>query len=105
MLQNYHAIGPVDEADFNRATGTLNAFLGHPDRAHHGYTRARECYEAIHDTEQAGTDAAWEYLFVQIPYFADQPENRQRLAHLVARLWTDDSVWSLNQGAPILPIQ
>jgi DNA-binding CsgD family transcriptional regulator len=107
MLEDRHDAGPVDEADANRAAGTLHAFLGHPDLARQGFARARECYEAIHDLEQAGNDAAWEYVFVQIPYETDQIDQRRRLARLVQTLWNhetsmepdsslEDVVWAID---------
>ncbi len=93
MLKNRRDRGLVDEADANRATGTVWAYLGRPDLARQGYTQARRCWEALHVPAQsgAGADAAWEYIFVQMPYAADQLIPRQELAQLVHSLWTDET--------------
>ncbi|MGA7670831.1 MAG: BREX system ATP-binding domain-containing protein [Nitrolancea sp.] len=93
MLKDRRDRGPVDEADANRATGTVWAYLGRPDLARQGYTQARRCWEALNVPVRAGAgaDAAWDYIFVQMPYAADQLTRRQELAQLVHTLWSDET--------------
>ncbi len=100
MLKDRRHRGPVDEADAYRATGTVWAYLGRSDLARQGYTQARRCWEALHVPAQAGAgaDAAWQYIFVQMPYAADQLTRRQELAQLVHSLWTDETGFMIPPG-------
>ncbi len=99
MLKSHRVQGPVDEADVHRATGIIQAYLAHPDLARRGFVQSRERYEAIHNLGQAGSDAAWEYSLVQIPFGADQIEQRQRLARLVQDLWSDHTGLDVDQDS------
>ena len=87
MLTNRLSAGPIDDADASRATAFIHAYLGRPDLARQSYAQCRRQYESIHDRHNASTTVACEYLMVQIPYGADQRQQRRRIAGLVQDLW------------------
>ncbi len=91
MLEGRHNAGPVDDADAKRAAGMIWGYLGDPAMAHSSFTRARQCYEALNDPVQAGTDAMLDYVLIQLRYGADHPTRRQEQAQLVRKLWTDET--------------
>jgi ATP/maltotriose-dependent transcriptional regulator MalT len=105
MLTNRRSTGPVDDADAIRAAAFIHAYLGRPDLARQSWAQCRQRYEAIHESHQASTTAACEYLLVQSPYGADQPEERLRIAQLAQELWNyetgleasqADAVWAID---------
>ncbi|MGA7670830.1 MAG: BREX system ATP-binding domain-containing protein, partial [Nitrolancea sp.] len=89
LLSDRRDRGPVDAADAHRAAGGIHAYLGRPELAHQEFTKARLQYQALRDPSQAGTDAAWEYIFVQVRYGTDHLARRHELAQIARTLWSD----------------
>lgn len=89
ILEDWDETEREASADAHRAAGIIAANLGEPDLARRRFRRSRSVYEARGDRFQAGDDAFHELLDVQIPYAADQVEERRQLVRLAQALWTD----------------
>ena len=84
--------------DAARAAGLIHAALGHPVRSRQSFNRSQRLYEALHDPGQAGVDAFWQLLTVQIPYAADHVQERQQLVRDAQALWARNTGVSWAEG-------
>ena len=62
--------------------------MGQPALAHQAFSRSQAIHEAQRDPGQAGVDAYFRLVIVQIPYEADMVQNRQRLTRDAQAFWS-----------------
>ena len=82
------ARGDDDGADLWHGLGIAYAALGRPDAAQQAFARAREFYHQTDYPFQAGWLAVHELVWVTIPYGADEPAARRRLAAEAEVAWS-----------------
>lgn len=78
-------------ADAHRAAGVIASNLGEPELARRWFRRSRAVYEARNDRTQAGDDTYHELLDFQLPYAADQLEDRRQLSRTLLGFWTNSA--------------
>jgi DNA-binding CsgD family transcriptional regulator len=88
VLRDWNDPARETSADAHRTRGVIASYLGEPARARHWFHRSRAVYEARNDRAQAGDDIFHELLDVQIPYAADERDERQQLSSKVQSLWS-----------------
>jgi tetratricopeptide (TPR) repeat protein len=88
LLEGSTASDDVTSPDFHRAAGMIAAHLGNAERARAAFQRAGALYQALGDRASAADDYFHEWLYVLLPFGADQVAERQRLMRTAASLWT-----------------
>ncbi|CAN5641638.1 hypothetical protein BH23CHL2_BH23CHL2_21930 [soil metagenome] len=71
--------------------GLVHAIQGQPGQARRAFTRSQNMYEAISDPGMAGDIPVNILHYVQLPYVADDVEERRRLIHAAQALMTRDT--------------
>ena len=72
--------GDLAEAHAARALAVAHAALGEPDEARRAFARARAVLQRLGDHFHVGVAALQELQWVALPYRADRPAERERLA-------------------------
>ncbi len=98
LLENWPEKEWERSPDAFRAAGRSYAVMGQPQEARQAMTRSRNMYEALGDLGQAGVDALDLLMEVQIPYAADNIQERHDLVRATQALWMRDTSVQMPDG-------
>lgn len=84
----------ISFANAYRGMAIASAAMGKRDEAQQAFTRARDVFEHLNNPFLCGVTAMQELQWVTLPYLADRPTERERVAAMAERAWegTDASV-------------